>query len=350
MENEKKYYLHRISHEWEVSYKLVGIDPYNSEKVDTGLSASYLSIGWSNYADSELLRKYIETTDVDEKRKIFNELGDESKSIYSLRKFLNFKKDDVIIVPMYNKKFAIYKVLERPKSYIDVDEVKELVNQGGKVDIGFVVKVEILNGPIPRTYAESDLISRMKVRQTTVEIGDIKDSVEKAIKATAPINIYEKVEETLSKSYIKIIRSNLSPAEFEKLIVWYMRKIGADIVEIPSKNNYPNSVADIDVVALFDNLGIVIQIQAKHHKGKKVSEKHAINQIKKALEINKEKPYEGKYSQYITVPWVISTAESISDDTYDYANEHQIRLIDGIEFAKMLINAGIDKTINIVKE
>ena len=151
MVNEKKYYLHRISHEWEVSYKLVGIDPYNSEKVDNGLSASYLSIGWSNYADSELLRKYIETTDIDEKRKIFNELGDESKSIYSLRKFLNFKKDDVIIVPMYNKKFAIYKVLERPKSYIDVDEVKELVNQGGKVDIGFVVKVEILNGPIPRT-------------------------------------------------------------------------------------------------------------------------------------------------------------------------------------------------------
>ena len=50
-----------------------------------------------------------------------------------------------------------------------------------------------------------------------------------------------------------------------------MIKLGADKVDIPSKNNKENAVenyADVDVIAIFEKLKHIIYIQAKFHNGK----------------------------------------------------------------------------------
>ena len=92
MENNK-YWLHRISHEWDAAYKL--------------LSEGWLTIGWSSLYDSGIDK----VKDVKEFEKIMTE---HNYSIYRSRRnlwnFLNFRYNDYIIVPLFNGKFSVYRI------------------------------------------------------------------------------------------------------------------------------------------------------------------------------------------------------------------------------------------------
>lgn len=45
--------------------------------------------------------------------------------------------------------------------------------------------------------------------------------------------------------------------------------------------------------------------------------------------------------EYTVIPWVISTASGFSADAITMAQENNVRLITGTEFARLLIDAGI---------
>lgn len=122
-----------------------------------------------------------------------------------------------------------------------------------------------------------------------------------------------------------------------------MKRIGADDVYIPAKNEHGKSGdADADVVAVFNALKLAILIQVKHHEG--ITNIFALKQIREYVKQLKDPNSELNYDydeEYQILPWVLSSAAEYDEDAKSYAKEKSIRLINGKEFAEMLLDAGI---------
>lgn len=341
----KKYYLHRISHEGNTSYSL--------------LEKGYLTLGWSKFSDTDILDAAREP-----EYKRFNPIAEskgegKSRSRWCIWYFARMEKGDKVIVPLYGGLFSIYEVDEIARHISDLemvipevygawdgckivwknhrlyDEVKER-----EIDLGFFVKVKPIVQSVPRNYVTGKLVSRMKIQSTSADITDIGDHVEKAIvvgETNRPISLYEQSIETLAKNLKKQIIDILDDSRFEKLIKWYVEKIGAEYSIIPAKNEPgKRDGADADIVAEFKNLKHIIYIQAKHHEGE--TSDWAVHQIKEYFSQKSDGDPDYSYAR-----WVISTCDNYSETAEKAAKEYNVRLIDGEEFARMLIDVGLLK-------
>lgn len=336
------YWLHRISHKSEASYPL--------------LKEGYLSIGFSEFSNEEFLEKLRSEKLNDENNaweyfeQVNNEVwGELRRTRYNLWRFLyEFKIDDIVLVPMY-KSFSLYKIVGNPIISGNLDiEIEEEIKGNGKdllykedpIDIGFLIPVEKLEVDIDRSkYADAPLTSRMKMRQTNGNITKLKASVDNALEKAeknTPISLYGEVIEEVQLSLLKNIRNNLRDDKFEKLIKWYFDKIGADRVEIPSKNErFKTDGSDGDMIADFELIKVRILVQAKYHEGE--TSDWAIEQISKYSEQHEELG-DGEYT-YIN--WAVTTGDDFSEKAISLAEEKNVRLINGMDFARMLIDAGI---------
>ena len=177
------------------------------------------------------------------------------------------------------------------------------------------------------------------MRQTNVFLNDLKDSVNSAVEAhtkNQPIDMHTLIMDKCTESVLETIVTKSNPDQLEELIrSWFVHQ-GAT-ARIPSKNE-GDKEGDADIVAAFESLGLMVYVQAKHHTGE--TDEWAITQIDDYVK-NKEKGvgYEAD-QQIVRLAWVISTGE-FSEDCRKRANEHHVRLIDGKEFAGMLLDAGI---------
>ncbi len=330
----KNYFLHRISHEWEVSYPL--------------LDAGYLSIGWSDYHNEDIMR--ISRDDNLEAFKHFMEMRkNTSRARWGLWYFSQFKPGDFIVVPLFGKEFAVCEILDYPENVhllngrsislgngrtARVGE-KGIVEGDKHYDIGFVVHIKVLKR-IPREYATNDLISRMKLRQTSARIDDLKGDVENAINATGPVDIHKEILAAVNDAMKKTIETYITPDNLESAVKWYMEKKGADKVWIPGKNEPgKENGADADVIAEFYDLGIVFYIQVKNHKYS--TGDWAVTQIKEYL-IQKQNDRD----DITYIPWVISTADDFTSEAKELAAENGVRLINGDSFIRMILNMGLD--------
>ena len=94
---DKKYYLHRISYCYEISYQLL------EEK-------NYLSTGYPALFDKKLY-KIVKNGDIDSfKNHVSDNWGEFTKGAWHLWRFLNFKKGDYIIVPKWGGLFSVYEI------------------------------------------------------------------------------------------------------------------------------------------------------------------------------------------------------------------------------------------------
>ncbi|NJL14447.1 MAG: restriction endonuclease [Microscillaceae bacterium] len=132
---------------------------------------------------------------------------------------------------------------------------------------------------------------------------------------------------------LESIKKELNPNKFEELIRTYFKTVGANEVTTPAKNE-SNKDGDADIVAVFENLKLIMYIQAKFQTGQ-ISE-WGTNQILD-YKTNKESLDDG----YNKIAWVITTADTFNKDAENIAKDNEIQLINGLEFAKMLLNAGI---------
>lgn len=333
------YWLHRISHEREVSYDL--------------LEKEYLTIGWSNFIGTDIL-KAIEKGE-DEYRKFTEEKHNiTSRSKWNLWYFSKIEVDDFVLVPMDNGEYGIYKVKSKIKPIADLSlkfANKGFVTKNGKdieitkdriynktdkvkFDLGFFIEVEkiIIS---KREYVSAKLIARMKMRQATGNINDLSDEVEQAKKAKKPKNIRGEILNAMSEIFIKSNFFNkYTPEQIEILVKLYFEKMGATNIEIPPKNDsLKKEESDVDVIASFEDLNILFYVQVKHHEGE--TDTQAISQLTNYKEYNFNKE-----DQTTSIAWAITTAK-FSDKAKEEARKNNIRLIEGNEFAKMLLNAGI---------
>ena len=356
---EKRYWLHRISHEGEVSYDL--------------LKKGYLTIGWSRFLDHpDKLIETIKDKDNDlEFRKYTEDRGIKTTSRWSLWNFGKMKVGDTVLVPMYGGKFGVYRILEemQPISNMRINkftannkeefEIKDsyLVNNtiNEPVDLGFFIKVESIlkyEDQKPRNFAESKLISRMRNRQTNSDISDLANEVESAIVAKKPHDVYDVFIEEIKNKFIKDnIFGEYIPDQIEMLVDQYFKKMGADDVKILAKNEpgKPKG-SDADVEATFTDLKTTYYVQVKKHTGETGME--GLNQIKDYIDNINSNPDD---EDEVDIAWLLTTgffADEVKQRVKEYRDngEANIRLVDGREFVEMIFNAGIDlldlKTFN----
>jgi len=341
---EKKYVLHRISHEYSVAQKL--------------LKHGYLSIGFSQgLCLFESARKNDRKQyDLDCKKIYKGQAWWEKTAIKRNQpwRFLTLSIGDIVVVPLPYGKFSICEVDREPMKITDLDlselgddnkglTLKDglLYNEDGHVDFGFLVHVTFLKEDLSRgKYADAALTSRMKFRQTNTDINDIAEHVERVIKKDTPINLYNNVIEDISSPFLGAIKRDSSDSKFEKLVKWYMEQQGFK-AEIPPKNfKGKKDYADADIVAASELLKIIICIQVKFFEG--VCGEWAIEQISKYTE---QKMLADTENDYTYIQWVVSTADDYSEKAKSIAVEKNVRLITGLEFSQMLLDSGVN-TIN----
>jgi len=351
----KHYWLHRISHESDVSYPL--------------LDKGYLSLGWAAFSQTNILEAAREKDDKGKAQynhfeSIYSNIypGDKARQRWSMWYFAQFEKGDTIVVPLADGKFTICSVVEKATPIQAIkDCLLPMKSCTGKVitwnaetnrircgdvdtDLGFVVKVEkaIASPVLRKEFADGRLTSRMKMQQTNGAIDDIAYNVEYAISSAEqnqPVNFYATAIEKASAALLETFVT-LDPDKFELLVKQYMEKIGADYAYIPAKNE-PGKVdeADADVIAMFSILKLNVLIQVKRQQGQ--TDEHAVIQIANYNKQLKSESSELKIdNDYLNIMWVIASCD-FTEEAVRRAAEEDVRLITGKEFSKMLIDAGL---------
>ena len=336
----KSFWLHRISYHAEVAYPL--------------LKKNLLSIGFSDFSENNFLNEC--TNNWENFEKYFDKKwNSRPRSRYSLWRFFNeMKKGDFVIVPSWGT-FSIFEITDSQCLIMADVDTSNLQDWNGnsiihdtdknlcikkeklyQIDLGFFKKVKpIILDASRNDFADSALTARMKSRPTNADISDIKESIEKAIDAynkQKPINLQSLILENNLQTTLDIIKKELNPDKLEKLVQWYLKKVGASDVFIPAKNE-SNKEGDADVIATFENIKTIIYAQVKFHDGE--TDKWALDQIE-AYKDHKEKSDDG----YSKIAWVISTADTFSKDCYEKAKKNKVQLIEGKQFTKMLLEIG----------
>lgn len=340
----KQYWLHRISWEQDASYPLI----------DKG----YLSVGFSDFADEEFIEK-VADGDWNYLDEAFDkEWGERPRTRYTLWRFLaQMKEGDWVVVPSWSE-FSVYEVVGKPLLPSELPDDLNCKSWGGKtivcdkksgflvrkgkeakpIDLGFFRKVKpIISHASRADFADAALTARMKVRQTNVNIDDLADSVERAVKsakAGEPVRLSAILRDNFADKYLDTIRSTLNPDKFEKLVQRYLEHCGASDAFIPAKNS-SNKEGDADVVATFEALRTIIYVQVKFHLGE--SNDWAVEQIED-FATSQTGIDDGYSRQY----WVISLCDSFDEAAVHHAIESHVILIDGKTFTKMLMDAGLE--------
>lgn len=347
-----KYWLHRISHEKQFSESL--------------LENSYLPIGFSDFSSREYLQELTAENSEDKwdhfEKWFDTKWGCRPRKRYFLWYFtVDMRQGHIVLVPEGNT-FSLYKILgDHPillQSVIgELSDFSEWSDRGVEVredgyiyhgndsgeksqlDIGFVRSVELIaRGISKKDYADNALSKRMKYQGTTVEITDLKKSIDAALKghlSNRPINLHALLLERAIPGVVELIREKMTDRKLEDLVRLYFEHLGATDAWIPPKKQ-PGKVGDADVVATFEPLKLVVYVQVKQHEG--TTSDWAIDQIKHY------KDYRKGFDQDCTASaWVISMADNYSKDALQEADENGVHLVNAEQFAAMLLEAGIDK-------
>lgn len=346
------YWLHRIAYLENVSYPL--------------LEKGYLSIGFSGFSNRTFLRK-VSNGDGDYFEEQFDTAGEgrpKPRARYSLWRFIaEMEQNDLVLVPDPWQTFSVYKISEPhaliPAS-IQIEEDLEdwngvkitrsrermLILEGEEepLDIGFLRKVEPVETEIPRyEYADAALTARMRIRQTNANISELEASVNAALaafKQQKPIDFKNMLLESSVEPWLEIIKSSLNPAKFETLVRLYFERIGATSVEMHPAEHSPDKSGDVDVAAEFESLRTIIHVQVKFYQGETAE-----------LPVQQLKDYAASIETirdgYLRMYWVISSSDSFSSECERLAAENSILLIDGRQFVRMLIGAGMQNITGI---
>lgn len=238
-------------------------------------------------------------------------------------------KGDLVVVP-YGAEFYVAEV-SGPATY-DESKVEN--------DAAYRRNVIWRNDkkPIPRNFARAALISRMKIYGTCAYASDllpeIKECIENAKTGSKP-TFQNDLHSRLIRQTLEEIRSGrMESYGFEHLVADVLRGLGAvDARVIPRPQDKGG-----DIVATFKVAGVfthVVAVQAKHWRPKPPVGKDVVEQTIRGIEA--ESANSG----------MIVTSGTISEEAESFAKQYfddkgiTIELIDGEEFAKIMVERGI---------
>lgn len=343
-------WLHRISHFAQISNPL--------------LEAGFLSVGFRAFSSDRFIDTAI-AGKVDEFNDTFKRVwAGLPRSRWALWNFLNkMKKGDMVVVPGWGT-FSVYRIVgEKPLSLnaIKADLPKQdwmgndivwedsEIEEADDIDIGFVWKVELAAKNVSRDlFATPALAAKLKAGAINACITDLKDDVEKSLKAFGagkPVNMRAALIDNATAEWKARIHEGLDCEKFTKLVEWYLKKIGADFATIPSATVPSATISaasapaadqncDADVVARFDNTKTYVNVLVKFYDG--TTPLWELNEIMDFAQTQADA------DEYHVVPWIVTSADSCSNGARLVAKENNVRLICMDEFVRMLIAAGFE--------
>lgn len=350
-EKRPKYWLHRITggdNGWLLSYHLLR---------EHGI----LSTGWSDFSTQEDLAS-IKSDGIAAIEELMYRCWKWSKedplprNRHCLNRFINkMKPGDVVVVPMWGGTFSICEIADDviytndnlPSScysQYNIELFKDgYLYQGNQcIDLGFYRNVRIVEGclDVPRdSYADYALTSRMKVRQTNVELEDgfeshVLDAIRRW-KENCPIEFKKDMSESCLEALQTTINKLFDERQFEELVGRYLKAIGADIVIKPNSCTTPTDAGDADREATFEALKLRISVQIKKHDKDGITDNWGVKQIKAYKDNNPN-------DEYTTILWLVSNANAFSKEALAEAEgNNRVRLITGDEFARMILEVGL---------
>jgi len=255
-------------------------------------------------------------------------------------RFINeMKIGDWVVVPYWGGVFYLAEVLG--------DAFYDTSAAARKAGSSYRRPVRWLNEkrPIPRKYAKSKLISRMKTQQTSAEAGDLVEEIFQALQLTRKRT--SKTEPASSDQLftnqlrLKMVEAALDEIrhgfmeniKFEQLVRNVLLANGATEAKIVPKLHDKG----VDILATF-LVGRVAElkvgIQVKHHEGE--TENKWIDQLLKGME-----------EENLSAGWFVTSAR-FQKDAEDYLEKKlvgsaiQVFLVDGEQLAGMIIDSGLE--------
>lgn len=194
---------------------------------------------------------------------------------------------------------------------------------------------------IPRQLARSALVSRMKTQGTCADaadlLGEIRDCLNLAARGEAP-TFQSDLQARLVREVLAEMRSGrIESFGFERLIQTVLSGLGAEEVRIISRSEDKGA----DLIAVFRVAGAFQQrvaVQAKHWQPEPPVGRDVVEQLIRGIE-----------AEAANLGMVI-TSGSISDDAIQVAEQYfedegiRIELVDGEQFAKLIVEHGIRRT------
>jgi len=329
------------------------------------LEKGFLTIGFSDFSNPEFLdpEKFLRYGQSDFDAEFQEQWGSVPKGRFSLWRFLHeMSQGDFVIVPGEGT-FSVYEIESdaEPIGNIPVSDLRTwtgdtVEKRGGLlyakdqlIDLGFFRRVKLHriggeNGPEARDinryeYADNALTRRLRFFGANVDISDLEDSIRRSLahyRDQQPLDLYSRIVEEMTERILDLICEELTPDKFESLIKWYFRKIGASAIDIPPRNE-PDRTGDADIIATFEPIKTIIYVQAKFHEPDSETDEWAVEQIREYVDYR-----DTEDDGYSKISWVVSTCDDFTERCQNMANLHGVTLINGREFARMLIHAGIE--------
>lgn len=309
------------------------ISPSGIDRLPEALTSNQIIIGWA-----EAKRLLNENLSWEEFRSIISDTyyADENNlrragtaGGHMWRFIREMNIGDLVIVP-YGSEFYVAEV-SGPATY-DESKVEE--------DTAYRRKANWLNDkkPIPRVFAKSALISRMKTQGTCAYASDllsqIKECIEIAKTGSKP-TFQGDLQSRLVRETLDEIRSGrMDSFGFENLIHDVLVGLGADEARVIPRSQDKGA----DIVATFKVAGAfrqVLAVQAKHWQPEPPVGKDVVEQLIRGIEA--ESANLG----------MIVTSGTLSEEAVSFAEQFfedkgiRIELVDGEQFAKLIVEHGI---------
>lgn len=202
--------------------------------------------------------------------------------------------------------------------------------------------------PISRSATSQALESRLKVRQTCVDVSKFIQDINHANENRERISFDSHVLEQAKSAVSQVIETRLNPDQLERLIQKLCEKSGAIDTEIPSKNSPLQG--DADVVATYpitvglERKFVKVAYQVKRHEEKSTTSTHAVNQIRERLKAMAESERDSSIVSYLGC--VITTADKLSDHAELRAtgndDEDEITVMTRDELIEWILKSGVD--------
>lgn len=201
-------------------------------------------------------------------------------------------------------------------------------------------KVTWLNNkkPIPRTSARSTLISRMRSQGTCTRASDLIDEIQDCLHNAASDHeptFHDDLQEALIKVTLEKLQSGfIDNYRFELLIRDVMKGLGASDARVVAKNQDKGA----DVLATFRVAGVfrqLVAIQAKYFRPKPPVTPGAVEELIRGIEAE-----EANLGIVITSGTISNEAEEAAKRYYEESGI-RIELIDGYQFAKLIVEHGV---------
>jgi predicted Mrr-cat superfamily restriction endonuclease len=309
------------------------IAPGGIDKVPEALTANQVIIGWAEaegLLDTSLtweqFREIIRNTYY-KREDTLRKAGGAAGHMWRFIREMN--KGDLVVVPHWSE-FYIAEI-EGPAIYVS-EKVAD--------DTAYRRLVRWLNDkkPIRRDLAKSALISRMKTQGTCAYATDLLDEIKECIKIASEGKIptfqtdlqFRLVRETLNE----LRKGRMDSFGFERLIQTVLTGLGADDVRIVPRSQDKGA----DILATFRVAGAfrqVIAVQAKHWQPEPPVGKEVVDQLIRGIEA------ESANLGMIITSGAISDEATATAEKYFEEKGIRIELVDGEQFAKLIVENGI---------